>query len=88
MTSDSQFNSIRPYMGEEIPAAVERLSQAEEFLALFSQMTRIDKTKIQEQLKGITTRKEFQERFFGPTMKRLIADRRGDSNRVRIYRTG
>ena len=73
MTSDSQFNSIRPYMGEEIPAAVERLSQAEEFLALFSQMTRIDKTKIQEQLKGITTRKEFQERFFGPTMKRLIA---------------
>lgn len=35
MTSDSQFNAIRPYIGEEIPAAVERLSQAEEFLALF-----------------------------------------------------
>ena len=73
MTSDSQFNSIRPYIGEEIPAAVERLSQAEEFLALFSQMTRVDKDKIQKQLEGITTRKEFQERFFGPTMKRLIA---------------
>ena len=40
MTSDSQFNAIRPYIGEEIPAAVERLSQAEEFLTLFSQMTR------------------------------------------------
>lgn len=73
MTSDSQFNSIRPYIGEEIPAAVERLSQAEEFLALFSQMTRVDKGNIQKQLEGITTRKEFQERFFGPTMKRLIA---------------
>ena len=48
MTSDSQFNAIRPYIGEEIPAAVERLSQAEEFLALFSQMTRVDKSKIQE----------------------------------------
>ena len=35
MTSDSQFNAIRPYIGEEIPAAVERLSQAEEFLTLF-----------------------------------------------------
>jgi hypothetical protein len=60
-------------MGEEIPAAVERLSQAEEFLALFSHLTRVDKDKIQKQLEGITTRKEFQERFFGPTMKRLIA---------------
>ena len=48
MTSDSQFNAIRPYIGEEIPAAVERLSQAEEFLTLFSQMTRVDKSKIRE----------------------------------------
>ena len=73
MTSDSQFNAIRPYMGEEIPAAVERLSQAEEFLTLFSQLTRVDKNQIQEQLKGITTREQFQDRFFGPTIKRLIA---------------
>ena len=50
MTSDSQFNAIRPYIGEEIPAAVERLSQAEEFLTLFSQMTRVDKSKIQDLL--------------------------------------
>ena len=66
MTSDSQFNAIRPYIGEEIPAAVERLSQAEEFLTLFSQMTRVDKSKIQEQLKGITSREQFQAQFFGP----------------------
>ena len=73
MTSDSQFNAIRPYIGEEIPAAVERLSQAEEFLALFSQMTRVDKSKIQEQLQGITSREQFQAQFFGPTIQRLIA---------------
>ena len=73
MTSDSQFNAIRPYIGEEIPAAVERLSQAEEFLTLFSQMTRVDKSKIQEQLKGITSREQFQAQFFGPTIQRLIA---------------
>ena len=73
MTSDSQFNAIRPYIGEEIPAAVERLSQAEEFLTLFSQMTRVDKSKIQEQLKGITSREQFQSQFFGPTIQRLIA---------------
>ena len=65
MTSDSQFNAIRHYIGEEIPAAVERLSQAEEFLALFSQMTRVDKSKIQEQLQGITSREQFQAQFFG-----------------------
>lgn len=35
MTSDPQFDSIRPYIGSEIPEAVERLSQAEEFLQLF-----------------------------------------------------
>ena len=73
MTSDSQFNAIRPYIGEEIPAAVERLSQAEEFLTLFSQMTRVDKSKIQEQLQGITSREQFQAQFFGPTIQRLIA---------------
>ena len=73
MTSDSQFNAISPYIGEEIPAAVERLSQAEEFLTLFSQMTRVDKSKIQEQLKGITSREQFQAQFFGPTIQRLIA---------------
>lgn len=73
MTSDSQFNTIRPYIGEEIPAAVERLRNAEEFLALFSHLTKVDKDKIREQLTNIGTRTEFQQRFFGPTMQRLIA---------------
>lgn len=73
MTSDSQFNTIRPYIKEEIPAAVERLSQAEEFLALFSQMTKVDKNQIQEALTGITQKEEFQNQFFGPTIKKLIA---------------
>ena len=46
MTSDTVFKSIRPYIGEEIPAAVERLRQAEEFLTLFSQMTGAEKNLI------------------------------------------
>ena len=39
MTSDEVFKSIRPYIGEEVPAAVERLRGAGEFLELFSRMT-------------------------------------------------
>lgn len=73
MTSDSQFDSIRPYLGPEIPAAVERLCQAEEFLILFSQLVQADPHLITEQLKGITTRDEFQTRFFGPVTKKVIA---------------
>lgn len=73
MTSDTVFKSIRPYIGEEIPAAVERLRQAEEFLALFSQMTGAEKSLISESLKGITSRDEFQARFFGPTIEKLLA---------------
>ena len=53
MTSDTQFKSIRPYIGEEVPAAVERLRQAEEFLDLFSQMTGARKDIVSERLKGI-----------------------------------
>lgn len=74
MTSDTVFKSIRPYIGEEIPTAVERLRQAEEFLALFSQMTGAEKNLISESLKGITSRDEFQARFFGPTIEKLLAE--------------
>ena len=74
MTSDTQFKSIRPYIGEEIPAAVERLRQAEEFLDLFSQMTGARKDIVSERLKGIATRDEFQARFFGPFVEKLLAD--------------
>jgi len=73
MTSDAQFDTIRPYLGAEVPAAVERLSQAEEFLFLFSQLARIDRAKIIELLAGIATRDEFQSRFFGPVVQRIIA---------------
>ena len=74
MTSDTQFKSIRPYIGEEVPAAVERLRQAEEFLDLFSQMTGARKDIVSERLKGIATRDEFQARFFGPFVEKLLAD--------------
>ena len=74
MTSDTQFKSIRPYIGEEVPAAVERLRQAEEFLDLFYQMTGARKDIVSERLKGIATRDEFQARFFGPFVEKLLAD--------------
>lgn len=73
MTSDSQFNSIRPYLGIEIPAAIERLRQAEEFLFLFSQLAQVNKNLITEQLKGIVSRDEFQNRFFGPVTQKVIS---------------
>ena len=73
MTSDEVFKSIRPYIGEEVPAAVERLRGAGEFLELFSRMTGESGERIAEGLRGIRTRDEFQARFFGPTMERLLA---------------
>ena len=39
MTSDSEFNTIRPYCDSEIEAAIERLCKSEEFLTLFTHLT-------------------------------------------------
>lgn len=72
MTSDSEFDSIRPYCGPEIEAARDRLCQSQDFLSLFSHLTRMDKEIIIKSLKGIRTRNEFQERFFGPAIQSLI----------------
>lgn len=72
MTSDSEFDSIRPYCGEEIIAARNRLCQSDEFLDLFSHLTKMDKNTIIQALQGIQTRSEFQQRFFGPAIKSLM----------------
>lgn len=72
MTSDSEFNSIRPYCGDEIKAAIERLCKSEDFLALFSHLIKMDKNTIIGALQGIQTRAEFQTKFFGPAIKALI----------------
>lgn len=73
MTSDSEFDSIRPYCGSEIEAARDRLCQSQDFLALFTRLTKLDKDSIIHALKGIRTRTEFQERFFGPAIQSLIS---------------
>lgn len=73
MTSDSEFDSIRPYCGEEIEAARNRLCQSEEFLNLFSYLTKMDKSAIVSVLQGIQTRTEFQQKFFGPAIQSLIS---------------
>lgn len=72
MTSDSEFDSIRPYCGEEIIAARNRLCQSDEFLDLFAHLTKMDRNTIIQALQGIQTRSEFQQRFFGPAIKSLI----------------
>jgi len=72
MTSDSEFDSIRPYCGQEIEAARDRLCQSQEFLTLFSQLTKMNKDLIIHSLKGIRTRSEFQQHFFGPAIQSLI----------------
>ena len=41
MITDLEFDTIRPYTGNEITAATERLSNSEEFLAVFSGLTKI-----------------------------------------------
>lgn len=73
MTSDSEFNSIRPYCDNEVEEAIERLCQSEEFLTLFSHLMKMDTDSIRGSLKGIRTRAEFQQKFFGPAIQALMA---------------
>ncbi|MDE6452481.1 MAG: glycerol acyltransferase, partial [Odoribacter sp.] len=72
MTSDSEFDSIKPYCGAEIEAASNRLCQSQEFLTLFSHVTKIDKNTIINILKDVRDRNGFQELFFGPAIQSLI----------------
>lgn len=73
MTTDSEFNSIRPYYGKEIEKAIERLCHSSEFLSLFSEVIHIEKEAIINILEGIKTRDEFQQRFFGKAIQSLIS---------------
>lgn len=73
MTADSEFDSIRPYYGDEVEAAVKRLCQSSEFMTLFSRLTGMEKDLIIKSLEGIKTREEFQKRFFVPAIKLIIS---------------
>lgn len=73
MTPDSEFDCIKPYDGEEIKAALERLCNSVEFLTLFSGLMNADKDLIIKSLHSTKTRDEFQQRFFGPAIKSLIS---------------
>ncbi len=78
MVLDSEFDHIKPYCGHEVIAATERLCESPEFLTLFSKLTGIDKSSMVAVLKDIRTRDEFQEKFFGPAIKSLIAKTAAD----------
>lgn len=73
MTADSEFDSIRPYYGDEIEAAVKRLCQSSEFMTLFSRLTKLEKDVIVKSLEGIKTRDEFQQRFFVPAISLIMS---------------
>jgi len=72
MTSDSEFDSIRPYRNNEIAAATEKLSQSVDFLTIFCQLTQMDKETIIHVLRTIHSRDEFQTKFFGPVIQAII----------------
>ena len=72
MISDTEFDSIRPFQGAEIESARERLCQSQEFLSLFSQITKIESETILRALKQVRDRDSFQKSFFGPVVQSLI----------------
>lgn len=72
MITDLEFDTIRPYIGNEITAATERLSNSEEFLAVFSGLTKIKPETIIAFLRSIHTPEEFQSKFFGPAIQAVI----------------
>lgn len=72
MTSDAEFDSIRPYLNNEINSATERLSKSTEFLSVFTHLTKTDPDFIIQSLSEIDTRDEFQKKFFGPAIQAII----------------
>ncbi len=72
MTSDSEFNSIRPYVNGEIEKATQRLSASEDFLSVFTQLTRMEKDCIVNALAQVHNRDDFQNYFFGPAIEAVI----------------
>lgn len=72
MTSDSEFNSIRPYVNGEIEKATERLSRSAGFLEVFTQLTKMDKSVIINALSHVRNRDDFQTYFFGPAIQAVI----------------
>ncbi len=72
MTSDSEFNSIRPYVNGEIEKATQRLSTSEDFLSVFTQLTQMEKDSIANALTQVHDRDDFQNYFFGPAMEAVI----------------
>ncbi|MCM1031328.1 MAG: 1-acyl-sn-glycerol-3-phosphate acyltransferase [Oscillibacter sp.] len=72
MTSDSEFNSIRPYVNGEIEKATQRLSTSEDFLSVFTQLTQMEKDSIANALTQVHDRDDFQNHFFGPAMEAVI----------------
>lgn len=72
MITDLEFDTIRPYTGNEITAATERLSNSQEFLAVFSGLTKIKPETIIAFLRSIHTPEEFQSKFFGPAIQAVI----------------
>lgn len=73
MTPDSEFDSIKPYTGQEIEVAIERLCNSKEFLTLFSRLTKMDNDLIIKYLIDVKTRDEFQNRFFGPAIQSIMS---------------
>ena len=63
MTADSEFDSIRPYYGDEVEAAVKRLCQSSEFMTLFSRLTGMEKDLIIKALEGIKQGRNFKSVF-------------------------
>jgi hypothetical protein len=72
MISDIEFESIRPYQGDEIEVAKNRLCQSQEFLSLFSKITKIEADTIIRSLNQVQDRETFQQLFFGPVTQSLI----------------
>lgn len=73
MISDTEFDSIRPYLDEEVNAESKKLGTSEGFLTVFSRLSKIDNEKIVAALSNINTRDEFQQKFFGPVIEAMIA---------------
>lgn len=69
MIFDSEFKNIRPYIGDEVRAAVDRLIKVDEFFEIFTMLSKRSKDELFKRLNVVNSTEKFFTRFFRPVIE-------------------
>ena len=72
MTSDTEFDPIKPYEGDMVPQAAERVKDSSEFKEIFSKLSGLPAASLEGLFKDILTRKDFQNKVWTPITEYIL----------------